>query len=133
MPDITTRASRITQAQIDQADESVSARCHVGSMMRQSARPWEKIGISRATWYRHGKPTEKPRKPKTAPEIAKQIGVTSTRTYYRTMRALKSDLGPFVTAGHLSVAQVDRLLSDPEHLRRFLQMLAAHQEPEEAA
>jgi hypothetical protein len=26
---------------------------------KQSARPWEKIGISRATWYRHGKPTEK--------------------------------------------------------------------------
>jgi hypothetical protein len=21
--------------------------------------PWEKIGISRATWYRHGKPTKK--------------------------------------------------------------------------
>jgi hypothetical protein len=26
---------------------------------KQSARPWEKIGISHATWYRHGKPTEK--------------------------------------------------------------------------
>ena len=30
-------------------------------MLRQkhSDRPWEKIGISRSTWYRHGKPTEK--------------------------------------------------------------------------
>ena len=107
MQDITTRTS--------QADESVSARCHAGSMVRQSARPWEKIGISRATWYRHGKPTEKPHKPKTVPEIAKQVGATSTRTYYRMMRALQSELGRYVIAGHLSVAQADRILSDPEN------------------
>src|SRR5262245_35647563 len=41
--------------------ETVSTlRHHDGTMrQKQSARPWEKIGISRATWYRHGKPTEK--------------------------------------------------------------------------
>ncbi|HWY45730.1 MAG TPA: hypothetical protein VNX70_00010 [Bryobacteraceae bacterium] len=32
-------------------------------MTRQAAKPkpWEQIGISRATWYRHGKPGQKPR------------------------------------------------------------------------
>ena len=96
--------------------------------MRQT--PWEKIGVSRATWYRHGKPTEKPRRPKTVPEIARQTGVGSTRTYYRTMRALKSELAPFVIAGQLSAAQADRMLGgDPERLRRFLKLVAARSRP----
>jgi hypothetical protein len=75
-------------------------------MMRQT--PWKKIGVSRATWYRHGKPSEKPRKPKTVPEMAKQDGATSTRTYYCTTRALQSELGPLVMADQLSVAKADR-------------------------
>src|SRR5216684_5606071 len=30
-----------------------------GAIVRQKDKPWEKLGISRATWYRYGKPTEK--------------------------------------------------------------------------
>ena len=30
--------------------------------MRQTPKPWEAIGMSRATWYRRGKPTEKPKR-----------------------------------------------------------------------
>ena len=66
---------------------------------KQSHRPWEKIGISRSTWFRHGKPTEKPKKPKTVAEIAAQVGASSTRTYYRKMRVLGSELAPFVHSG----------------------------------
>jgi hypothetical protein len=110
----------------------VSTLRHYGGMMRwsdRSTRPWDEVGISRATWYRHGKPTEKPRKPKTVPEIAVRVGASSTRTYQRTMRALNSELGPYVTAGRLSATQADRLLGDPERLRRFLELVAAHQQP----
>jgi hypothetical protein len=102
--------------------DAVSLVRHYGGMPRQAS--WEKIGVSRATWYRHGKPAEKPRKGKTVPEIAKEIGVSSTRTYYRTMRALNSELAPLVVAGQLSAAQADRMLGgDPQHLRRFLALL----------
>lgn len=88
--------------------------------MRQTA--WAKIGVSRATWYRRGKPTEKPRK-KTTAEAAKFLGVSSTRTYYRMMRALSSELAPFVVSGQLSAAQADRLLGNSERLRRFLMLV----------
>src|SRR5262245_3967868 len=103
--------------------DTVSTLRHYGGVMRQqqSARPWEKIGISRATWYRRGKPTEKPRKPKTVPEIAAQVGASSTRTYYRMMRVLGSELAPLVHSGQLSMTRADRMLGgDPEQLRRFL-------------
>ena len=99
---------------------------------KQSDRPWEKIGISRSTWYRHGKPTERPKKPKTVSEIAAQVGASSTRTYYRTMRVLKSELAPFVHSGQLSIAKADRLLGDHERLRRFQKLIAAHQKPPKA-
>jgi len=69
----------------------------------QSAKvkPWEKIGISRATWYRYGKPTEKAVYEDqkwdkrgglgggtTADWAAdlKKFGFSSIRTYQRAMR-----------------------------------------------
>ena len=112
----------------------VSSLRHYGGMMRwsaRSARPWDEVGISRATWYRHGKPTKKPTRPKTVAEIAKQFGASSKRTYQRTMRALQSELGPYVAAGRLSAAQADRMLGDPQRLRRFLELVAAHQKPDQ--
>src|ERR1700732_3033760 len=51
-------------------------------------RPWEAIGMSRATWYRHGKPTTKPTKLKTHAQVAKMFG-TSLRSMQRSKRALK--------------------------------------------
>jgi hypothetical protein len=44
--------------------------------------PWERLGISRATWYRHGKPKKKPRRPKTQRDLARERGV-SLRTVQR--------------------------------------------------
>jgi hypothetical protein len=96
-------------------------------MKKPSDRPWEKIGISRSTWYRHGKPTEKPRKPMTVAEVAKQSGASSTRTYYRTLRVMGSELASFVQSGQLSIAKADRMLGDPTRLRRFQKLIAALQ------
>lgn len=112
--------------------DAVSLFRQYGGIMRHTP-PWKKIGMSRATWYRHGKPAEKPRKGKTVPEIAKEIGLSSTRTYYRTMRALNSELAPLVVAGQLSAAQADRMLGgDPEQLRRFLKLLGGSTRPPDA-
>lgn len=44
---------------IDPADGSVSASRQNGADVRQKAKPWEVLGISRATWYRYGKPAHK--------------------------------------------------------------------------
>jgi hypothetical protein len=55
-----------------------------GGEIRQQ--PWDAIGMSRATWYRHGKPTTKPAKRKTDLQIAKMFG-TSLRSMQRTKRA----------------------------------------------
>jgi hypothetical protein len=54
---------------------------HNGGIMRRSARPWKMLGMSRATWYRHGKPTEKPKRYRQA-DVAKILGV-SVRTIQR--------------------------------------------------
>jgi hypothetical protein len=52
--------------------------------------PWTAIGMSRATWYRHGKPATKPDRPKTNAEIARSISV-SLRTLYRARKEFKDN------------------------------------------
>jgi hypothetical protein len=90
--------------------------------MRQ--KPWEAIGMSRATWYRRGKPA-KPRTRITAADTAKAFGMGSARSYCRMMRALTSELGPYVASGQMTPAFADRILSGgPEQVRRFLRWLA---------
>jgi hypothetical protein len=49
-------------------------------------RPWEAIGMSRATWYRRGKPTTKPTPLITQAQIAKMFG-SSVRSMQRISRA----------------------------------------------
>ena len=53
-------------------------------------RPWETIGMSRASWYRHGKPTEKPPRPSSVANEARKAGV-SVRTHQR-VRVLGADI-----------------------------------------
>jgi hypothetical protein len=55
-----------------------------GTNMRQDT-PWAAIGISRASWYRHGKPATKPNRLETKAEMARRIGV-SLRTLYRAQK-----------------------------------------------
>ena len=73
--------------------------------MRQP-KPWEAIGISRATWYRHGKPTEKPRKPSLA-AAARAAGV-STRTAQRIERVMAADMDLAVVMLKMAGASPDR-------------------------
>jgi hypothetical protein len=57
----------------------------IGHNQPPPEKPWEGIGISRATWYRHGKPTKKHERDSPA-KMAALFGATSVRTYQRTMR-----------------------------------------------
>jgi DNA-binding transcriptional regulator LsrR (DeoR family) len=58
-----------------------------GGIMRRH--PWEAIGMSRASWYRHGKPTTKPQQ-MTQTQIAAMMGV-SLRTVQRVIRQRKQE------------------------------------------
>jgi uncharacterized protein YoaH (UPF0181 family) len=59
-------------------------------MTRRSDRdPWETAGMSRASWYRHGKPTKKPTR-FTQKEIAEILGV-SLRTAQRDAARIRED------------------------------------------
>jgi hypothetical protein len=60
-----------------------------GSIMRQDT-PWAAIGMSRASWYRHGKPATKPAKPETRAEMARRIHV-SQRTLYRVFKQVNEE------------------------------------------
>lgn len=60
-----------------------------GSIMRQNA-PWVALGMSRASWYRQGKPATKPPKPETRAEFARRLNV-SQRTLYRAIKADKDE------------------------------------------
>jgi hypothetical protein len=59
-------------------------------MRRKQPNPWEAIGMSLASWYRNGKPTEKPKRITVANE-ARRAGA-STRTHQRIMRVMAADI-----------------------------------------
>jgi hypothetical protein len=84
-----------------------------GGEMRRKAYtepPWLALGVSRATWYRLGKPQTKPRR-ETQAQIARQFDV-SLRGLQRTGRILRDapDLVEQVEAGTLSVGTAERLV-----------------------
>ena len=96
-------------------------------MIRQKDQPWIALGMSRATWYRLGKP-DKPRRKFTHEEqlegLAKNgMAFSSWRTYQRTMRALTSPLMPYVKSGQMSVNQADKILASPGGAEGFLKMV----------
>jgi hypothetical protein len=88
--------------------------------MRQP-KPWQAIGISRATWYRHGKPTEKPKRSSEAAQ-ARAAGV-SLRTHQRIMRVMgaDTDLAVVMLKGWVKPGRAERVISDPRLHRRFRQ------------
>jgi hypothetical protein len=89
-------------------------------MRRQSEKPWIALGISRATWYRHSKPTTWSKRITVAEEAA-NLGAPSLRSHQRIMRVLDSPLLPFLVAGILKPGQADKLLSSPRRLQQFLE------------
>ena len=91
--------------------------------MRQ-AKPWEAIGISRATWYRHGKPTENPPRTSIA-RAARTMGASSTRTFQRIHRVMAADmdLARAMLDGWCKPAQAEAIIKDPVLLRKFRRMV----------
>jgi hypothetical protein len=86
-------------------------------------KPWIALGISRATWYRHGKPTTW--RKVTMAEEAAMFGFPSLRSFQRVRRVLQSPLAPYVPLTEdvpgFSFGLADKLLSNPGRLKRFLE------------
>jgi hypothetical protein len=82
-------------------------------------RPWEAIGMSRASWYRHGKPTEKPKRKTTHADIAKICGC-SVRTIQRDraqmLREVVEDARKFIAQGH-SLEDATRMANEKHGLK----------------
>lgn len=93
----------------------------IGGMVRQKDKPWEQLGISRATWYRHDKPTEWRRLSTNADE-AKRGGM-SLRSYERFARVFGNNsnelIRKYVANGGMKLGMADYLLAHPSELRRF--------------
>jgi len=70
-----------------------------------SNRQWEAIGMSRATWYRHGKPLEKPEAKITQRELAQALNVS-----IRTVQRDEAERG-----GSIQAATVSTRGSDTSH------------------
>lgn len=88
--------------------------------MRQKDKPWEQLGISRATWYRHDKPTEW-RRLSTHADDAKENRM-SLRSYERLMRIFGGRnklIQGYVKHGGMKLGMADYLLAHPSALRRF--------------
>jgi hypothetical protein len=80
--------------------------------------------LSRASWYRHGKPDEKPRRPSTNAQEAARGGM-SLRSYQRFLRVMgDEDVAPYLVHGALKLGQAEQLLTNPKLKRRFLQWAA---------
>ena len=93
--------------------------------MRQK-KPWEAIGMSRASWYRHGKPSEKPTRVTVADE-ARRAGV-SKRTYQRLKRVMMADMdlaALMLKHGWCKPGQAEQLLTNPHAHRAFRKMIKA--------
>src|SRR5262245_17128917 len=75
-----------------------------GGIMRQSPKPWEAIGMSRATWYRHGKPTEKPTR-YTQADVAKILGISLRTTQRDLARARQEERERLVARARELIAQ----------------------------
>jgi len=90
----------------------------------EAIRPWETIGMSRATWYRRGKPTTKPTPRITQAHAAKTMNV-SLRTVQRAARVLRlrPELGVLIESGHMRIAMAEELAKDAAHCERFLRYL----------
>ena len=82
--------------------------------MRHTPKPWEAIGISRATWYRHGKPAEKPVRPLVADE--------ARRAHQRIMRVMAADIdlaALMINQGWCKPGQAEAIVANSALHRRF--------------
>jgi hypothetical protein len=79
-------------------------------MRQKTGSPWLALGISRATWYRLGKPTTKPQR-LTQAQLARDYKI-SIRRLQRAHRLLRyaPDLAAQVEADELKTGTAERLL-----------------------
>ena len=87
---------------------------------RQEALDLPTIGMSRASWYRHGKPSEKPKRSTNADEARKDS--VSLRTYQRMMRVIAQspELTMMMARHGWKPGQCEWVLTNPPVLRKFL-------------
>lgn len=71
---------------------------HTGPPAMERAKPWAAAGMSRASWYRHGKPVARPMRA-TMEGRAKEAGA-SVRTLYRAQQVQRGYAGRDLRAKH---------------------------------
>ena len=97
-------------------------------------RPWEAVGMSRATWYRKGKPEPRPPDPE-LDELAASIkslmggrpnfqlfGFASQRSFERWSRVSNADedLGRAILNKEIKPSIAEKIVSDPIKYQRYL-------------
>lgn len=92
-------------------------------MRQKKPKPWEALGMSRATWYRHGKPAEKiePLMDCSCAAVARHDGI-SIRTVHRMNRVLRADPALFTAVAEHGVGkwgQAEWLIKNPDAHRRW--------------
>jgi hypothetical protein len=87
-----------------------------GGVLEQ--KPWEAVGMSRTSWYRHGKPAAKPWR-MTQAHLARLHGV-SVRSIQRARRIAREwpELEQLVEEGKLSLAGAEFLIRGVERFER---------------
>jgi hypothetical protein len=76
----------------------------------ETPKPWQALGMSRATWYRHGKPTERPWR--LSIEQAAMVMNVSVRSIESAQRVIKfaPELEPLIMAGKLKLHRAEEII-----------------------
>jgi hypothetical protein len=94
----------------------------IGDKVRH--KPWEAIGMSRAGWYRHGKPDANPKWNRLTHEILAKANGIPLRTFQRCVRLMTQ--GPEIweraVKGEISVAAAERQLA-ADQLARLIEAI----------
>src|SRR5215467_8389444 len=96
-----------------------------GAIMRQTPKPWEAIGMSRASWYRHGKPSEKPQRfTKAMWAHMHRVSLrTMSRIDHRVTNGRDEDFALMLLRGEIKPGLAERIIADPRLHRRFRKWL----------
>jgi hypothetical protein len=81
--------------------------------------PWEALGMSRASWYRHGKPAEKPPKqPRGYQRLFASMCQVSLRNLQRArfLQRWAPELVPEVTAGRIKFSAAEKVAKQARDL-----------------
>lgn len=91
--------------------------------MRQAGKPWQKIGMGRATWYRHGKPTTKLyRMTQQQAAVLQNVSLRSVQRASRVLR-LAPDLAPLIDSGKLKLGPAEEEVKSRAFKEAFQKML----------